>query len=158
MHPTVEEFRRQARERYGYAGEIREFETGTKTAQEAADALGCERGQIIKSMIMRVDRGCYLVLTSGDHRVDETALAEECGVDPSTVTTASGDEVKSVTGWSIGGVPPFCYERDIPALADPTLRSYDELWGAAGTPNAMAVVTPAELVEFTDPTFVDVHT
>jgi prolyl-tRNA editing enzyme YbaK/EbsC (Cys-tRNA(Pro) deacylase) len=157
MHPTVEEFRRRARERYGYTGEIREFETGTKTAREAADALGCERGQIIKSMIMRVDGTVYLVLTSGDHRVDETALAKECGVEPSDVTTASGDEVKSVTGWSIGGVPPFCYEREIPALADPALRSYDDLWGAAGTPNAMMAVTPADLIEFTDPTFVDVH-
>jgi prolyl-tRNA editing enzyme YbaK/EbsC (Cys-tRNA(Pro) deacylase) len=157
MHPTVEEFRRRARERYGYTGEVREFETGTKTAQEAADALGCERGQIIKSMIMRVDEEFCLVLTSGDHRVDEAALARECGVDPGDVTTASGDEVKSVTGWSIGGVPPFCYERDIPALADPALQSYDGLWGAAGTPNAMAAVTPSELTEFTNPTFVDVH-
>ncbi|MFO7926490.1 MAG: YbaK/EbsC family protein [Halobacteriota archaeon] len=157
MHPTVEEFRRQATERYGYSGEIREFETGTKTAQAAAEALCCERGQIIKSMIMRVDDEFVLVLTSGDHRVDETALAEACGVDPSDVATASSDEVKAVTGWSIGGVPPFCYERDIAALADPTLRSYDELWGAAGTPNAMLAVPAAELVEFTDPRFVDVH-
>ena len=157
MHPTVERFRRRATERYGYSGEIREFDIGTKSAQAAAEALGCERGQIIKSMIMRVGDEVLLVLTSGDHRVDEAALADECGVDPGDVATANSDEVKAVTGWSIGGVPPFCYERDIAALADPALRSYETLWGAAGTPNAMMAVTPAELVEFTDPRFVDVH-
>jgi prolyl-tRNA editing enzyme YbaK/EbsC (Cys-tRNA(Pro) deacylase) len=157
MHPTVEELQRRARERYGYDGEIREFDEGTKTAAAAAEALGCEVGQILKSMVMHVGGEFCLVLTSGEHRVDEAALAEEFGVEQDEVRTANSDEVKSVTGWSIGGVPPICYERDIPTLADPTIRSYDVLWGGAGTPNAMMAFTLDELVEYTDPTFVDVQ-
>jgi prolyl-tRNA editing enzyme YbaK/EbsC (Cys-tRNA(Pro) deacylase) len=157
MHPTVASFQRRAQERYGYGGEIREFDEGTKTAAAAADAIGCARGQIIKSILMRVGDGFCLVLTSGDHRVDEAALATERGVEPEAVSTAAAEEVKSVTGWSIGGVPPFCHEQTVPTLADPTFRSHDTLWGAAGTPNAMLSVTPEQLVAFTDATYVDVY-
>lgn len=157
MHPTVEEFRTQAEERYGFSVNAHEFDDGTRTATDAAAAVDCDLAQIVKSIVMSVDDQTVLALTSGKHRVDETKLAAEFGVETDRVRTANADEVKSTTGWSIGGVPPFCHRTELPILADPTFQSCDELWGAAGTPDAMFPLGPERLVEFVDPRFVDVY-
>lgn len=157
MHPTVEEFRTQARERYGFEVDVREFDEGTKTAEDAAAAIGCDLAQIVKSIVMRVDGRTVLALTSGDHRVDEAKLADEFDVDFDRVRTANADEVKAATGWSIGGVPPFCHSEDLTVLGDPAFRSYDELWGAAGTPDTMFPLAPGHLDEFVEPRYVDVY-
>nr|WP_263654231.1 YbaK/EbsC family protein [Halomicrobium urmianum] len=105
--------------------------------------------------MLRVGDRTVLALTSGDHRVDEEALAAAFDVDPGAVRTANPDEVTEATGWSIGGVPPFCHEEDLPVLVHPAFRSFDELWAAAGTPEAVFPLTPARLEAVADPEYVD---
>ncbi len=157
MHPRAEEFRERASDEYGFEPTVREFDEGTKTAVDAAAAVGCDVAQIVKSIVLRVGDRTVLALTSGDHRVDEAELAAEFDVDPDDVRTANPDEVTAATGWSIGGVPPFCHEDDLPVVADPAFRSFDELWAAAGTPEAVFPLPPAQLAELTDPDYVDVY-
>jgi prolyl-tRNA editing enzyme YbaK/EbsC (Cys-tRNA(Pro) deacylase) len=157
LHPRAEEFRRGAQETFCFDPDIREFAEGTKTAAAAADAVGCDVEQIVKSIVMRVGGETVLVLTSGGARVDESKLAAEFDVDADQVRTANADEVKAATGWSIGGVPPFCHSTELPVLGDPAFESYEELWGAAGTPETMFPLSPDQLVEFVDPSFVDVY-
>jgi prolyl-tRNA editing enzyme YbaK/EbsC (Cys-tRNA(Pro) deacylase) len=105
---------------------------------------------------MRVGDETTVVLTSGDHRVDETSLAREFGVEPSDVRSANPSEVKTATGWSIGGVPPTCHETAVPVLADPVFETFEEVWAAAGTPKAVFRLTPSELHSVADPRVVDV--
>ncbi|WP_226022932.1 YbaK/EbsC family protein [Halomicrobium salinisoli] len=157
MHPRAEEFRERASDEYGFEPSVREFDEGTETAADAAAAVGCDVAQIVKSIVLRVGDRTVLALTSGEHRVDEAELAAAFDAEPGAVRTADPDEVTAATGWSIGGVPPFCHEEDLPVLADPAVRSFDELWAAAGTPEAVFPLTPARLEEFTDPEYVDVY-
>lgn len=161
MHPRAEEFAARARERYGFDPAVREFPEGTKTAADAAEAIGCEVGAIASSLVFRLegldratadrlegldpDRPLVVAVTSGANRVDESRLAAHFGADGATM--ADADEIRSVLGWSIGGVPPFCHETAVPVVSDQSLDDYDELWAAAGTPAAVFPITPAELRE-----------
>lgn len=157
MHRTAEEFRKQVDSQYGLAVDVREFDEETKTAEDAAAAIGCELAQIIKSIVMRVDGQPVLVLTGGHHRVDKSKLADEHGVDPDRVRTATAEEVTAATGWSIGGVPPLCHVSEFPVLADPAFTGHETLWGAAGTPDTMFPLTPGQLDEFVDPQYIDAY-
>ncbi|KAB1191208.1 MULTISPECIES: YbaK/EbsC family protein [Haloferax] len=156
MHPTAQEFTEQMRETHGFEAAVEEFPEGTKTAADAAAAIGCDVAQIVKSIVMRVGDETVVVLTSGSNRVDETKLAAEFDSDPSTVRSANASEVKRATGWSIGGVPPTCHATTCPVLADPTFETFDDIWAAAGTPEAVFRLTPADLHHLADPRVVDV--
>lgn len=153
MHPRAAEFSKRAADEYDVTVEVHEFPEGTETAADTADAVGCDVAQIAKSIVMTVDREAgdadlVVVLTSGDHRVDETALADE--LDADSVASASPSQVRETLGWSIGGVPPFCHETPVETLFDQTLAEYDEVWCAAGTPEAVWPIDPDRLQELAD--------
>ena len=113
-----------------------EFSESTRTAQEAADRVGCEIGQIVKSMVFRSKAGNHaiLVLTSGSNRVDEKKIGDYVG---DVIVRADPDFVRSATGFAIGGVPPIGHLRPMEIFIDEDLMSYENIWAAAGTPNAV---------------------
>jgi len=151
MHARVTEFAELAEERYGLAVDPVEFpEEGTPTAADAAEAVDCEIGQIVNSLVFDVNGNAVLCLTSGAERVDEAAIAAWAGVDADDVSMASPELVREATGWAIGGVPPICHESDLPTLFDPALLEYDTVWAAAGTPTSMWSIEPERLRETAD--------
>ena len=132
----------------GHACPPRWLDMAARTAQEAADALGVELGQIAKSVIFRrrADERAVLVVTSGDRRVDERRVAERVG----PIGRADADFVKASTGFSIGGVSPVAHRTAPVVLIDQALFRFDRIWAAAGHPNAVFPLSPAELVGLTD--------
>lgn len=143
MHTRATEFSEIARDRYDFDPDIEEFPAGTKTAADAAEAVGCAVGQIASSIVVETEDGLAVVVTSGANRVDMDLAAEVLGVEH--VSMADADEVRETAGWSIGGVPPFCHETPVPVVVDETLFEFDEIWAAAGTPQAVFELTPDEL-------------
>lgn len=159
MHSTAAAFAEVARERHGFDPDVTEFPAGTKTAADAAAAIGCEVAQIASSIVLVVDEGTgdervVVSVTSGANRVDTGKLAGHA--DGETARMAEPDEVKAATGWSIGGVPPFCHESSLPVFVDETLTTFETVWAAAGTPDAVFPVEPERLVALADGTVVDV--
>jgi prolyl-tRNA editing enzyme YbaK/EbsC (Cys-tRNA(Pro) deacylase) len=116
----------------------REFPEGTRTAQEAAAAIGCGVGQIVKSLVFVRGPEPVLVLCSGANTVD----AERLGLHK-----ADADLVRRATGFAIGGVPPYGHPAALETLVDEDLMAYDEVWAAAGTPRSVFPLTPAQLLE-----------
>jgi prolyl-tRNA editing enzyme YbaK/EbsC (Cys-tRNA(Pro) deacylase) len=129
MHPTAAKVEQRLHER-GLDVEVRELPDSTRTARDAAAACGCELGQIVKSLVFVVDGSATMVLCAGDRRVDTAELADDA-------RPASADEAREATGFAIGGVPPLGHERELPTLADASLRRFERVWCAAGTPNAV---------------------
>lgn len=140
---AVERFERQALDR-GLSLEVREFPEGTKTAEAAARAVGCEVGQIVKSLVFVADGRAFVALTSGANRADTIRLAESLGV--AEVRRASPEEARDATGFAIGGTPPFGYPRPVRVLMDRDLLGYEVLWAAAGTPQAVFPIGPDDLL------------
>jgi prolyl-tRNA editing enzyme YbaK/EbsC (Cys-tRNA(Pro) deacylase) len=134
----------------GLDPEVRRFPQGTKTAQDAARAIGCEVGQIVKSLIFMADGGAVLALTSGANRVDEALLAEAAGADD--VRRASPEEARAATGFAVGGTPPFGHVDHVRAFCDEALLGYDQVWAAAGTPDAVFPLRPQDLVRISGAT------
>lgn len=132
----------------GYNLTVIEHVESTRTAQEAADRAGCTLGQITKSLIFRGrDSGKpILVLTSGANRVNEKRIAEYAG---EHIIRADADFVRAVTGFAIGGVPPLGHAQEMETYLDEDLLQYATIWAAAGTPNAIFELTPAELQSMT---------
>jgi len=130
----------------GMQGEVVEFEGTTRTAADAAAAIGCEVGQIVKSLIFRAQPSgeAVLVLTSGANRVDEAHVGALIG---ETLGKADAEFVRAHTGYAIGGVPPFGYKNLEHTFMDEDLLKYEEIWAAAGTPNAVFPLKPAELLQ-----------
>ena len=126
--------------RAGVDAEIREYPEGARTAQDAAAAVGCEVGQICKSLVFRVGDAPLLVIASGSNRVDEVRFG---------AVKADAAFVREQTGYAIGGVPPFAHDRPMDTVVDEDLLGYDEIWAAAGTPRSVFPLTPGELVERT---------
>jgi prolyl-tRNA editing enzyme YbaK/EbsC (Cys-tRNA(Pro) deacylase) len=124
----------------GFSGAV-EFPEGTRTAVDAAAAIGCEVGQIVKSLVFVRGESPVLVLCSGANTVDADALG---------LSKADAALVREVTGFAIGGVPPYGW-RVAPSetLLDEDLMAWDEVWAAAGTPRAVFPLTPAQLAERT---------
>ena len=122
------------------------MDASTHTAQEAADAIGCELGQIVKSLVFLADGEPLLVLVAGTNRVDEKLLGERLGV---TLGKASAQAVKDATGYSIGGVPPFGHASRLRSVVDPQLLEYETVWAAAGTGLSVFELTPQQLLEAT---------
>lgn len=156
MHPRATEFRERAQAEYGFEVDVHEFPEGTKTAADAAAAIGCDVAQIASSIVLVADGDPLVSVTSGANRVSTAKVAERLGVDEADVRMANADEIKEALGWSIGGVPPFCHASDVPVLFDETLAAYDTVWAAAGTPEAVFPIAPAELEAHADAETTDV--
>lgn len=154
MHPTTERFVETARREYGLEIEVHEFPEGTKTAADAAQAIGCDVAQIASSIVFAAGNEVIVVVTSGANRVSEDRLAAFLGED--SVRMAEAEEVKRTTGWSIGGVPPFGHEQALTVLLDETLTAFDTVWAAAGTPSGVFPVDPDVIIDRADATVVDV--
>jgi prolyl-tRNA editing enzyme YbaK/EbsC (Cys-tRNA(Pro) deacylase) len=127
----------------GIALESQRFPEGTRTAEDAARAIGCDVAQIVKSLVFVADGVPVLALTSGRNRVDPSKLAALCGA--SDVRKATADEVRDATGYAIGGTPPFGHPQALRCFVDEDLMGFDEVWAAAGTPDSVFPLTPAEL-------------
>jgi prolyl-tRNA editing enzyme YbaK/EbsC (Cys-tRNA(Pro) deacylase) len=128
----------------GLQPETRRFPQGTKTAEDAARAIGCDVGQIVKSLVFMADDRPVLALTSGSNRVDERKLAALAGAD--IVRRASPEEAREATGFTVGGTPPFGFPEPVRTFVDETLLTFDRVWAAAGTPDSVFPIDPAELV------------
>lgn len=132
----------------GFALQVKEFPVSTRTSAEAATAIGCAVGQIAKSLVFRGARSgqAVLIVASGANRVDpakaEALLGEAIG-------RADAEFVRAATGFAIGGVPPVGHDRPLATLIDRDLLAYDEIWAAAGTPNAVFRLTPEDLGQLT---------
>jgi len=148
MHERAAEFVERAREEYGVTVDVHEFENGTKTAADAADAIGCDVAQIASSIVVVTDDDPVVVVTSGANRVDLDKVAVY--QDATDARMAEADEVKEATGWSIGGVPPICHATDVPVLLDRSLLDHEEVWAAAGTPDAVWPIDPGRLRDLAD--------
>ena len=143
-HPNVERVVAAGRE-LGLEIEPRSFPEGTRTAQEAADAIGVELGQIVKSLIFAVDGEVVLAYVSGSNRLDEKLLAAAAG--GSRCERVDADAVRKATGFPIGGVPPFGHTTQLRIFIDPDLLQFDEVWAAAGTWHDVFGIEPHKLVE-----------
>jgi prolyl-tRNA editing enzyme YbaK/EbsC (Cys-tRNA(Pro) deacylase) len=139
---SVERFLREA-ERLGLSLQVREFPEGTGTAEDAARAIGCAVGQIVKSLVFVAGTEPFLALTSGPNRADVARLTELVG---RPVRRADAEEARSATGFSIGGTPPFGHPRPLRVFLDRDLLVYEEVWAAAGTPSSVFPIAPADLV------------
>jgi Cys-tRNA(Pro) deacylase len=124
--------------------EVRRFPEGTKTAEDAARAIGCDVAQIVKSLVFMADDGSpVLALTSGANRVDTDRLASIVGA--RSVRRANPEEARAATGFAVGGTPPFGHPDPVRTFLDRDLLAHDEVWAAAGTPDAVFRTDPSEL-------------
>ncbi|MDP9467380.1 MAG: YbaK/EbsC family protein [Chloroflexota bacterium] len=142
LHPNVQRVV-EAAARAGLLIEVVRFPHGTRTAEDAARAVGCAVAQIVKSLIFVVDGSPVVALVSGADRLDPARLA--AAMNGTHVRRAEGDEVRAATGYAIGGVPPLGHARQLPILIDDHLLVHAEVWAAAGLPDAVFRVAPAAL-------------
>ncbi|HEV7664004.1 MAG TPA: YbaK/EbsC family protein [Chloroflexota bacterium] len=126
--------------------EVREFAESTATAAAAAAAIGTTVERIVKSLVFMAADEPILVLTSGVNRVDVQKVGLLVGL---PVKRASADQVRQLTGFAIGGVPPVGHTQSITTCVDRSLLEFDEVWAAAGTPNSVFAIDPRELVRIT---------
>lgn len=131
----------------GLGTDIIEFSQGTRTAQDAAAAIGTTVGQIVKSLVFLADGRPVLVLTSGRNRVDSAKLAREAGA--TRIERADADRVRAETGFAIGGVPPVGHATPMDTFIDQDLLAYDVIYAAAGTPTAIFPIAPRDLIRAT---------
>lgn len=138
----------QALEALGLSLQVVELPASTRTAVEAAQAISCQVGQIVKSLVFRkaVSGAPLLVVASGANRVNEALVGELAG---EPIGKADADFVRQQTGFVIGGVPPLGHNQPIQTLVDEDLLQYGEIWAAAGTPNAVFRLSPQDLVKMT---------
>lgn len=150
-HPRFAEALREL----GLQVEVRRFPEAVPTAVEAAAAVGCGLGQIVKSLIFEADGVPVLVLMDGSSRVDVERVRTETG--SAKVERAGAGLVRETTGYAIGGVPPFGHRTKTRVLADRGLLAHTEVWAAAGHPRAVFRLDPATLIELSGGTLVDVR-
>jgi Cys-tRNA(Pro) deacylase len=144
IHPNVARVVEAAAQR-GLTIQPRQFPEGTKTALDAAAAIGVDVGQIVKSLIFAVDGNVVLAYVSGANQLDEKKLAAAAG--GTKCARVDADVVREATGFPIGGVPPFGHKTHLRVFIDPDLLQYDEVWAAAGTWNDVFGIEPHQLVE-----------
>lgn len=144
MHPNVSRVVAAASDA-GLQIEVERFPAGTRTAADAARAVGCDVAQIVKSLVFMADAAPILALASGANRVDAGRLGE--ALSAGEVRRADGDEARAATGFAIGGIPPFGHDRPLTVLIDRDLLTHDRLWAAAGLPDAVFAITPDALVK-----------
>jgi prolyl-tRNA editing enzyme YbaK/EbsC (Cys-tRNA(Pro) deacylase) len=138
----------QALTGFGLDCRVKELSESTRTAVDAANAVGCDVGQIVKSLVFRgkTSGSAVFVVASGANRVNEKLLAAIIG---EKIDKADADFVREQTGFAIGGVPPVGHPAPLQTFIDEDLLQYEELWAAAGTPNALFSLTPAQLCQIT---------
>jgi prolyl-tRNA editing enzyme YbaK/EbsC (Cys-tRNA(Pro) deacylase) len=144
MPGSRERFEEAARER-GLKLEIRRFPEGTRTATDAARAVGCEVGQIVKSLVFMADGRPFLALTSGANRADPAKLARL--LEAQEVHTANAEEARTATGFAIGGTPPFGHPAPLEVIVDRDLMGFAAVWAAAGTPDTVFPISPEDLLQ-----------
>lgn len=135
--------------------QILEFPQGTRTAHDAAAAVGTTLAQIVKSLVFVADGRPVLVLASGANRVDTAKLARAAGVQ--TVEKAGASVVRDVTGYAIGGVPPVAHARTLPVFIDRDLMGFDVVFAAAGTPSSVFPIEPRALQRVTAGVVIELH-
>ncbi len=143
MHPNVERVVVAA----GDAGlriDVERFPAGTRTAEDAARAVGCDVAQIVKSLVFVADDQPVVALVSGANRLDPRRLANV--LEAGEARRADGDEARDATGYAIGGVPPFGHRMALPVIIDSDLLAHDRVWAAAGLPDAVFAIAPDDLV------------
>jgi Cys-tRNA(Pro) deacylase len=143
IHPNVLRVMEAARER-GLEITTKRFPEGTKTAADAAAAIGVSVGQIVKSLVFGVDSEIVMALVSGSNQLDEKKLAAAAG--GAKCARVDADAVRDATGYPIGGVPPFGHSTQLRVFVDPDLLQYDEVWAAAGTWNDNFGANPNDIV------------
>jgi prolyl-tRNA editing enzyme YbaK/EbsC (Cys-tRNA(Pro) deacylase) len=146
----------EALERMGLSLEVIELPDSTRTAVEAAQAVGCQLGQIIKTLIFKAKRSQspVMVLVSGSNRVNEKSI--EAMIDE-PLGKADAEFVRQHTGFAIGGVPPVGLSEEIQTFIDRDLLQYEDLWAAAGTPHAVFRLAPDDLVKIVNGRVLDIH-
>ncbi|MDH3682899.1 MAG: YbaK/EbsC family protein [Acidimicrobiia bacterium] len=132
---------------HGLTISVVEYPAETRTAAQAAEAVGCAIDQIVKSMIFDAEGEIVLALTSGANQVDTDGLARAVGAE--RCGRADPERVRSVTGFAIGGVAPIGHDTGVRTWIDPHLLTFDEVWAAAGTPRHVFPIDPVMLVEMT---------
>ena len=143
VHPNTLRVIAAAREA-GLEITTRRFPEGTKTAADAATAIGVSVGQIVKSLVFAVDGEIVMAYVSGSNQLDEKKLAAAAG--GSKCSRVDADAVRAATGYPIGGVPPFGHSTQLRIFIDPDLLQYDEVWAAAGTWNDNFGANPNDIV------------
>ena len=143
VHPNTLRVIAAAREA-GLEITTRRFPEGTKTAADAAAAIGVSVGQIVKSLVFAVDGEIVMAYVSGSNQLDEKKLAAAAG--GAKCSRVDADAVRAATGYPIGGVPPFGHSTQLRVFVDPDLLQYDEVWAAAGTWNDNFGAAPADIV------------
>ncbi len=147
MSGAIDRFLEAARA-LGLEPEVHRFPEGTKTAEDAARAIGCDVAQIVKSLVLSADGHPLLALTSGAHRADTARLAELAGAHE--VRRATPEEARAATGFAVGGTPPLTMNPvAVPTFIDETLLGFETLWAAAGTPHAVFPISPSDLLRVT---------
>jgi prolyl-tRNA editing enzyme YbaK/EbsC (Cys-tRNA(Pro) deacylase) len=134
VHPTAAKVQERLAAR-GLEVDVRVLPNSTRTAAEAAEACGCDVGQIVKSLVFVVGEEPTMILCAGDRRV--TVIDGR---------PANADEVRAATGFAIGGVPPLGHDRELPTIVDESLRRFERIWCAAGTPHAVFETSVDELL------------
>jgi prolyl-tRNA editing enzyme YbaK/EbsC (Cys-tRNA(Pro) deacylase) len=136
VHPTAARVQERLLER-GLAVDVQVLPDSTRTAAEAADAVGCEPGQIVKSLVFVRGDEPVMVLCAGDRRVDDDRLG---------LRSANAEEARAATGFAIGGVPPLGHDRELETIVDVSLRRFETVWCAAGTPHAVFEIATEALL------------
>ena len=131
---------------------MKQFPTGTRTAVDAARAVGCDVGQIVKSLVFVAGGNPVIALVSGANRLDETRLGAAAG---KPVTKADAEIARTATGYSIGGVPPFGHATELPVFMDRDLLAHPVVWAAAGRPDSVFEIEPERLRDLSKATVVD---
>jgi len=137
MHPTAVRLQERLRER-GLAISVEVLDDSARTVVEAAAAVGVEPARILKSLVFLADGDPVMVLCAGDRRVG----AKRLGLRPATA-----DEARAATGYAIGGIPPLGHDRQLDTLIDASLRRFDTIWAAAGTPHAVFEISTSALID-----------
>jgi prolyl-tRNA editing enzyme YbaK/EbsC (Cys-tRNA(Pro) deacylase) len=139
----------EALDALGMPGRVTEMDRTTRSAADAAAAVGCSVGQIVKSLVFKaaVSGRAVLALTSGANRVDEACLSRALG---EPTAKADADFVRRVSGFAIGGVPPIGHAQPMVVFVDEDLLAHETIWAAAGTPQAVFRLTPQELRTITN--------
>lgn len=151
MASGLERFRDAAQE-LGVSVEPMRYPEGTRTAADAAAAVGCDVGQIVKSLVFATPTRLVLALTSGANRVDTDRLGELAGEE---ISLADPEAVRAATGFAIGGTPPFGHLNPLAVWIDQDLLAHETVWAAAGTPDSCFPITPIQLMETTGATPAD---
>lgn len=157
MEPLTPDHVQTALDNFHQGIKIRFFDNSTATSQLAADNIGCELGQIAKSLAFIIDGQPVVVIASGDQRVDDKKLAALYNVGRKKVRSATPEQCIEIYGYAPGGVPPLAYRTSgLPVHLDDSLQRYQQIYAAGGASNAIFPVTLDQLVQISGGQFTDV--